>query len=86
MVADPDDGAMAARTAEAATDCPACGRATLRSPGAGEVCSVCGWEDDLRQRRDPAFRDGANGIALREARSNVDNFGVAFAPSEVGGS
>ena len=79
------DAATAGTIAEGDVDCPACGRATLKGEGAGEVCSVCGWQDDMRQRRDPGFGDGTNGISLREARANVDKFGAAFPPSEVGG-
>lgn len=68
------------------TACPACGAPTLTAEGAGEVCSVCGWEDDARARLDPNFRVGEGGVSLREARANVDRFGAAFPPSEVGGS
>jgi hypothetical protein len=75
---------MAGTSAEGEIDCPACGRPTLSAEGAGEVCRLCGWADELAQRRDPNFAGGPNGIALREARSNVDRFGVAFPPSEAG--
>jgi len=77
---------MGETTAEGTIACPACGRLTLEAEGADEVCAVCGWEDDAQARKDPHYAGGDNGISLKEARANVDRFGVAFPPSEVGGS
>jgi len=72
--------------ADAGLPCPACGRPTLGEAEAYEVCAACGWEDDPVARDEPAYAGGANGISLEEARVNVERFGLAFPPSEVGGS
>jgi hypothetical protein len=49
--------------------CPCCGSHTLSKRGAYEICSVCNWEDDPVQAKDPDFRGGANGSSLNEARA-----------------
>lgn len=51
--------------------CPCCGFRTLRDAvrGGFEWCGVCAWEDDPVQLADPAYRGGANGESLREARA-----------------
>lgn len=46
--------------------CPVCGKQLLDDPY--EICSVCGWENDPVQRKDPAFAGGANKMSLNEAR------------------
>jgi hypothetical protein len=74
------------RRADNASTCPACGRTTLAEPGTFQICPTCGWVDDPAQSREPDRAEGANGLALSEARWNVAHFGLAFPPSEVGGS
>lgn len=64
--------------------CPACGQATLHAVGAEEVCAHCGWQDDPAGRADADVRTPDNGISLNQARWNVQQFGLAFPPSEVG--
>ena len=58
--------------------CPCCGYPTLRQrpPGTFAVCSVCFWEDDDAQFRDPQYAGGANPINLAEARRNFARFGA----------
>jgi ribosomal protein L37E len=81
-----------AGTAEApttkATDahepCPACGQVTLTAAGRDEVCSNCGWQDDPASRANETATSRENGLSLRQARWNVEQFGLAFPPSEVG--
>lgn len=65
--------------------CPACGAASLATEGAGEVCGVCGWPDEATARAEPD-RESRGGVSLNEARANVAAFGMAYPPSEVGGS
>lgn len=69
-----------------AEPCPACGRETLASIGEGEVCVLCGWADDPLARERWDWQDGVNGVSLAEAQANVARFGLAFPPSEAGGS
>lgn len=59
--------------------CPCCGYRTLsqRPPGTYEVCAVCFWEDDPQQFADPELAGGANGVSLRQARSNFVEFGAS---------
>ncbi len=70
---------------EGAVACPACDQPTLTAAGTGEVCEVCGWRDEGVLRGDAAT-ENASGVSLAEARANVAAFGVAYPPSEVGGS
>jgi hypothetical protein len=73
------------READPTEACPACGARTLTRRGSGEVCSVCGWRDDPEGRADPDLASELNGgVSLRLARVNVERFGLAFPPSEVG--
>lgn len=71
--------------AEELSHCPACDRPTLTAEGAGEVCGVCGWRDEASLRADPD-RESTGEVSLNEARANVAAFGLAYPPSEVGGS
>lgn len=68
-------------TAEA---CPACGKPTLDAVGREQVCDLCGWQDDPVSRKDPEANSPDNGITLKQARWNVEQFGIAFPPSEAG--
>lgn len=73
------------RRADEHSTCPACGKPSIYEPGSFQVCQFCGWVDDPLQSREPEQAEGANGLALTEARWNVAHFGSAFPPSEVGG-
>ena len=44
-----------------------------------ELCTVCFWEDDPHQTADPASSNGANGVALTEARSTYLRIGAMSA-------
>lgn len=46
--------------------CPCCGQATLPSEHMFDICSVCGWEDDNIQFKNPDFCGGANFFSLNE--------------------
>jgi Cysteine-rich CPCC len=48
--------------------CPCCRSKTLSEKGGYEICSVCGWEDDPVQSKDPAYSGGANKDSLSLAR------------------
>ena len=50
--------------------CPCCYKFRFDEVGKYEICSVCGWEDDPLQRRDPDLKGGANTLSLNEARYN----------------
>ncbi len=69
-----------------AVACPVCDQLALAHAGAGETCSVCGWEDVAQARTDAAEPVGAGGVSLTEARRAYAEFGEAYPPSEVGGS
>lgn len=46
-------------------DCPCCGKERV---GEFDICSVCGWENDLVQLDNPDFGGGANIMSLNEAK------------------
>ena len=49
--------------------CPCCGFASFSEPpGSYEICTVCGWEDDHVQLRNPDMSGGANHDSLRAAQ------------------
>lgn len=48
--------------------CPCCGSFSLEEKDAYEICSICSWEDDPKQERDPFLTGGANKMSLMEAR------------------
>ncbi len=50
--------------------CPCCHKFRFDEVGKYEICSVCGWEDDPLQRRDPDLKGGANTLSLNESRHN----------------
>lgn len=58
--------------------CPCCGYKTLNEepPGTYDICRVCFWEDDASQYYDPDFKDGSNGVSLRQAQKNYLKFGA----------
>ncbi len=51
----------------------------MSEPGYGtfNICPVCWWEDDNVQAADPDYQGGANGLSLRDARSNFQEFGAS---------
>jgi anaerobic ribonucleoside-triphosphate reductase len=48
--------------------CPCCELRTILETGAYEICTICGWEDDPTQSKDPNFSGGANSPSLNEAK------------------
>jgi hypothetical protein len=61
--------------------CQACGYPTLSERGGHHVCVVCHWEDDGSSREDPDRASGVNnGLTLREAATNVAEYGVSVPP------
>jgi hypothetical protein len=59
--------------------CPCCGYRTLSEepPGTYEICTICFWEDDAVQSRDPDAKQGANKVSLREAQKNFIEIGAS---------
>lgn len=47
-------------------NCPCCGQKTLETEHMFDICSVCGWEDDNVQYKNPNLRGGANFFSLNE--------------------
>ncbi len=45
--------------------CACCGMIEVTFYG---ICSVCGWQDDLVQNKNPDYRGGANQMSLNEAK------------------
>lgn len=60
--------------------CPCCGYKTLTEepPGTYEICTICFWEDDPVQFKDPDSKGGANTASLREAQKNFMEFGASI--------
>ena len=51
--------------------CPCCGYLVFdEPPGSGDICGVCGWEDDVSQLRFPMTSGGANRPSLADAQRN----------------
>ncbi len=46
--------------------CPVCGNHTFEEDDNFETCPMCGWVDDLVQRDNPDYEDGANDISLNQ--------------------
>jgi hypothetical protein len=59
--------------------CPCCAFLTLSSPPPGSygLCPVCYWEDDPIQFDNPDLAGGANLESLRQAQSNMREFGAS---------
>ena len=53
--------------------CPGCAYPTLTERGAYEICSVCGWEDDLQDddRADEIWGGPNSHLSLTENRINI---------------
>ncbi len=47
--------------------CPVCKKHYFSTINSYEICPICGWEDDLVQRKDPNCNEGANKLSLNEA-------------------
>jgi hypothetical protein len=54
--------------------CPCCGYRTVAEPGTGELCAVCGWEDD--GAAEPDDYSSANYLTLGEARATFARIGA----------
>ena len=49
--------------------CPCCENFSLdEKSGSYEICTICQWEDDKTQSKDPDYKGGANKKSLNEAR------------------
>jgi hypothetical protein len=46
-------------------------------PGSGQVCPICGWEDNLAQLRFPLMPNVANWVSLKDAQDNYQTCGAA---------
>lgn len=53
--------------------CPVCGCRSFKEKGKYEICTICGWEDDPIQIKDPDYIGGANRMSLNEARIKWNN-------------
>lgn len=57
--------------------CPCCGYLAFEEPpGSYDICSICYWEDDVIQLRDPLHAGGANRHSLVESQRNYEAFGA----------
>lgn len=41
-----------------------------------EICTICFWEDDGVQFKNPDYEGGANDISLRQGQKNFSKFGA----------
>jgi len=56
--------------------CPCCGYLVHdEGPGSDQICSVCGWQDDLSQLRFARMPGGANKTSLLEAQAHMQSTG-----------
>ena len=53
-------------------NCACCGQPTLEYEDFGEICPVCGWEDDGVQQDDPDFPGGANKLSLNQYKAEFE--------------
>ncbi|MFG0293765.1 MAG: CPCC family cysteine-rich protein [Phycisphaerales bacterium JB050] len=61
--------------------CPCCGLRTLelRPPDSCDICSICGWEDDIDLRIQSCHhQSGANSMSIAEAYGNYIRFGTIY--------
>jgi hypothetical protein len=68
--------------------CPVCDYKTLRAAGVGDICILCGWEDDGPGGPDPRSVEEASGgvnkdYSLAEARRNFTSFLTMYRPSDA---
>lgn len=49
--------------------CPICGKFEFDKRLSFEICSVCGWQDDVLDEDDPDAITGANQMSIEEARA-----------------
>jgi hypothetical protein len=59
-----------------ASPCPCCGYLVFPEPASGEICPICGWQDDVSQLRFPR-ETGANRVSLLEGQRNFLEFGTS---------
>ena len=50
--------------------CACCGERTTEGRSSYDICSVCGWQEDVVQNEDADYAGGANKLSLNEARAN----------------
>ncbi len=50
--------------------CPVCGQYEFRRENDFDICSVCGWENDVIQLENPDEDLGANQTSLNEYRQD----------------
>lgn len=51
--------------------CRCCGQNTITEYNNFEICSNCGWEDDVIQFENPDFAGGANELSLNQAKKEL---------------
>ncbi len=68
--------------------CPVCDYKTLRAAGVGDICILCGWEDDGPGGPDARSADEAQGgmnkdYSLGEARRNFASYLTMYRPADA---
>lgn len=48
--------------------CPVCNKYHFEEENAFEECPICGWVDDLVQRKNPDYEKGYNQMSLNKAK------------------
>ena len=48
--------------------CPCCGQYSFKIQDNYEICPICNWEDDVRQKKEPDRAGGANKLSLNQFR------------------
>ena len=65
--------------------CPCCGYKVFTNPcpGSYDICPICYWEDDQLGYENPLEVQGCNGVSLKAAQENFDNFGACSEDMKV---
>lgn len=53
--------------------CPVCGKTEFPEMGSFDICTECGWEDDLIQTKYPDEDAGANEMSLNKYKAAYES-------------
>lgn len=64
---------MPEKVKKTAHKCPICGKTEFPERGSFDICTECGWEDDMIQTEDPYEEAGANMMSLNEYKAAYES-------------
>ncbi|MCM1059071.1 MAG: hypothetical protein NC452_02130 [Eubacterium sp.] len=62
-----------AETEKTPHKCPICGKTEFPETGSFDICTECGWEDDMIQTEEPDEEAGANMMSLNEYKTAYES-------------